>query len=286
MDAPDAPLAAAIRALLQQESDHGSRCRSCRPGSQGAEARGQRQPVRRHAGDRVPPDRRRARRVARLERGGGGTDVLGGVRLADAPGRGRDRPRRNRPAAQGGGKPAAPRAPGEADRRTQSRHAGRRIARGRHSRHPLCGHAAGRDRRARRRSTPPHSRGLHRPDPAGLQGAGARAIQHAPDRSGGGARRHSVDASARYRHAAEGVRSDQAGAGCARDVFRRGERQVERDRPAVRHRSRWHYGPHPLSPGSKGTPGKSVLIRCIWNAAAREKRTCPPTRTARSGLSR
>ena len=39
----------------------------------------------------------------------------------------------------------------------------------------------------------------------GLQGAGARAIHHFADRSGGSARRHPIDASAGWRDAAQGV---------------------------------------------------------------------------------
>ena len=56
----------------------------------------------------------------------------------------------------------------------------------------------------------------------GLQGARARTIQHAADRPGSRSCRDTFDASLRCRDAAQGIRSDHAGAGCARrNVSRR-----------------------------------------------------------------
>ena len=120
-----------------------------RAGAQGSPARGRRQSVRRHAGERVPADRHGARRVAGHDRGARRADVPGDLRLADAAGRRRHRPGRDAAAAEGGQEPAASRTAAEADRRTQVAHSGRRAARSRHPRTSLCRHDAGRGRRAR-----------------------------------------------------------------------------------------------------------------------------------------
>ena len=60
----------------------------------------------------------------------------------------------------------------------------RRAARGRDPRTSLCRHGPGRRRRARLRGGAAHSPDARRHAAVGLQGAGARAIQHAADRPG------------------------------------------------------------------------------------------------------
>ena len=135
-----------------------------------------------------------------MQRGAGRADVPGGLRLAGAAGRGRHRSCRD--AARCARRPRA---------RCISELLQKRIAELK-SRIPvgglreavvrgaaLCRHGAGRGRRARVRGRAPHSRGARRPAAVGVQGAGARAVQHAADRPGGGARRNSVDASGRCR---------------------------------------------------------------------------------------
>ena len=188
-------------------------------GPQGPQARGRRQSVRRDAGERVAADRRRrSTRWRDMTRGAGRADVPGGLRLADAAGRGRHRSGRDAPAAEGGQEPAASASSCE-----------KRIAELK-SRIPAGGAARSRDPRdcsmsAWRgpRSTSAASRRCaasaqtHGDMPlVGLQGARARAVLHAADRSGGGARGHSVDAAGRCGDPARGVRPDQAGAGRAR----------------------------------------------------------------------
>ena len=92
-------------------------------------------------------------------------------------------PAATRPLRKAREEPAASRAAAEPDRRAQVAHSGRRAARSRDPRAALCRHGAG------RRSTSAGSRLVRRIRRAhgdmplvGVQGAGARAVQHAADR--------------------------------------------------------------------------------------------------------
>ena len=202
VDAADASAAAAIRAVLRCQSDDGlgrprwpSRC------AQNRKPAAADNPLRRHAGERVAADRRRARRLARHERGAGRADVPRGLRLARAAGarsastrpeRGRCARRRKNPLhrelLQTRIAELKARIPVGGLREALIRGAA------------LCRHGA------RRRSTSAASRSCaasaaaHDDMPlVRVQGAGARAVLHAADRSGSGARGHSRDAAGRCR---------------------------------------------------------------------------------------
>ena len=155
---------------------------------------GRRQSVRRVPGSRIPPDRHRARRMAGHERGDGRKDISGDVRIADAAGGRRHRSRRDASVAKGGEEPAAWRAAAESDRRAQVADPAGWGARSDHPRAPPCRHGAGRGRRAWLRGGAPHSSGARRHSACCLQGARARAIQHAADRQGSRPRRDSFHA--------------------------------------------------------------------------------------------
>ena len=135
-------------------------------------------------------------------------------------------PAATRPLRKAPKSPLHRRAAAEPDRRAQVAHPGRRAARSRDPRAALCRHGAGRGRRAGVRGRAAHSPRAWRHSLAGLQDAGARAIQHAADRHGSRARRNSVDASARCEDSAQGVRPHQAGAGCARRILRGGHQEI------------------------------------------------------------
>ena len=133
-------------------------------------------------GERLPPDRHGARRVARRERGVGRADLPGSVRHACVAGRLRHRSRRAAFVAECAQEPAASRAVGGPDRRAQVAHSRRGTAGSRDPRAPLCRHGAGLRRRARFRGGASDSPGARRHAVVGVQVAGARAIQHAAGR--------------------------------------------------------------------------------------------------------
>ena len=129
-------------------------------GAQEPQAGRRRQSVPRDAGERIPPDRRRARRVARYERDAGRADVPGGLRLAALQAAVGIDPADDASAAEGGKEPAASRAAAEADRRAQVAHSARRAARSRRPRR--CSMPAWRGPRstsAASRLVAPHSPG-------------------------------------------------------------------------------------------------------------------------------
>ena len=216
MDAAPASSAAAIRAVLQCESDDGAGRHLGRAGSREPKARGRRQSIRRDAGDHVPSGGRCARRVAGHERGAGRADIPFGLRLADAAGRLRRRPVRDTSVAEGREEPSTSRTAAGPHRRAQVAYPGGRVARSRDPRAALCRHDPGSDRRARVRGPAAHSPRARRHAVVDVQSARARPVQHAAPRHGRRARCNSIDASARCGDAAQGFRSHSRRAACAR----------------------------------------------------------------------
>ncbi len=145
-DAAIPSAAAAIRALFRPQPVHGSGQRLGRAGPWQPQAGGGGQSVPCDAGERVAPDRRGARRLARHQRDPGRADLHGGLRLAIAAGCRRHRSGFGAASPPGGEEPAAPPAPGEADRRAEGAHSLGRAARGHHPRAPLCRDDAAGDR--------------------------------------------------------------------------------------------------------------------------------------------
>ena len=105
VDASMPSVAAAIRTVQRCQSVHGTGGADGAVGARASLRRREGQSVRRHAGTRLLADRTVTRRVARLARHDGRTDVPFDLWITRAAGRLRCRSDRDAPAAKGGGRP-------------------------------------------------------------------------------------------------------------------------------------------------------------------------------------
>ena len=142
-------------------------------------------------------DRHGARPLAGHERGARRTDVPGDLRLAGPAGRRRHRSGGDGPLRKCGQEPAPSRAVAEADRRAQVAHSGSAgCAKPSSAALLFAGMTrAAVDERGFEIGAPHPPGAMATCRLRGVQGAGARAVPHAADRSGSGAGRHPVDAS-------------------------------------------------------------------------------------------